>query len=59
MKKNKTPLSKEIIRFQNEKTFEKILQLSPLEIELIMEIDEKSRLPSFINFVYNIFNMRE
>lgn len=51
--KPKTPFSKEKIRFQNEKTFEKILQLSPLEIELLMEIEPKQRLPLFINFVKN------
>lgn len=49
--KHKIPLSKEKIRFQNEKTFEKILQLSPLEIEILMEIEQKSKLPLFINFV--------
>jgi hypothetical protein len=43
--------SKEIIRFQNEKTFEKILQLTPIDIEILMEIDPKNRLPLFLDFV--------
>ena len=40
--------SKEIIRFQNEKTFEKLLQLTPADIETLMEIAPKNRLPMFL-----------
>lgn len=47
--------SKEIIHFQNEKTFEKILQLSPLEIEIAMEINLKMRLPLCFDFVLSKF----
>ena len=51
----KIEFSKEIIRFQNEKTFEKILQLTPLDIECVMEIDQNFKLPLFIDFVIHFY----
>ena len=47
----KIEFSKEIIRFQNEKTFEKIMQLTPLEIETVMNLDPEFKLPLDIDFV--------
>ena len=48
--------SKEIIRFQNEKTFEKLLQITLADIETLMEIAPKNRLPLFLEIVYIIQN---